>query len=97
VQEFLVELIDLDNSDHIINNYNRRYDKLSKQEKEQASRDLEYVKSTAFKDYIYECVSVVTSLDETAKSKLLHAIKEEPYCKKMRGAITLITALHEKE
>jgi hypothetical protein len=97
VQEFLVELIDLDDSDHIINNYKRRYDKLSEQEKEQASQDLAYIISTDFKDYIYECLSGINFLDETAKSELLHAITEEPYCKKMLGAIKLIITLHEKE
>ncbi|NIK73066.1 hypothetical protein FHS56_000552 [Thermonema lapsum] len=97
VQELLVELIDLDNTDHIINNYKRRYDKLKEQEKEQVSRDLSYVQSSAFKDYIYECLSVVNALDETAYNALLNAIKEEPYCKKMLGAITLVIALHEKE
>ncbi|WP_038032387.1 hypothetical protein [Thermonema rossianum] len=97
VQEFLIELIDLEDSDHIVSNYNRRYDKLNEQEKEKASQDLAYVQSPAFKDYIYECLSVVSSLDEAAYDALLNAVKEEPYCKKMRGAITVINISQKEE
>lgn len=90
VQEFLIELIDLEDSDHIVANYNRRYEELSQKEQQQASNDLAYIKSAAFKDYIYGCLSVVSQLDETAYDALLNAVKTEPYCKKMRGAITVI-------
>lgn len=96
VQEFLIELIDIEDSDHIVANYNRRYEKLSDKEKEQASQDLAYVQSPAFKDYIYGCLSVVSSLDENAYDALLNAVKEEPYCKKMRGAITVINVSQEE-
>lgn len=97
VQEFLIELIDMDDTDHIVANYNRRYDKLSQKEQQQASNDLAYIKSVAFKDYIYQCLSVVNQLNESAYDALLNAMQTEPFCKKMRGAITVIKALHKDD